>query len=229
MTRWAERFFILLQKELLLEARGRELVVLLACGSIMSAALVGAGVSSAVLDYETTRKLFPMLLWVVFLLSVTSASVRVNEAELEGRGYEGLLLAGATAPQLYLSKLIVSASIFWLDWCLLVALLALALDQNLSSIVLSLVGIGALSSLTLAALIVLLAAITGTSKMRGVLLPLITIPLLFPLFFAGVELTTSALLYGSFEPSSVWVSVLVVSFTTFVLVGINTYGAAISE
>lgn len=229
MARWIERFFILLQKELLLEARGRELLVLLACGSIMTAALVGAGVSSAVLDYETTRKLFPMLLWVVFLLSVTSASVRVNEAELEGRGYEGLLLAGATAPQLYLSKLLISAGIFWLDWCLLVALLALALDQNVSSIVFSLMGIGVLSSLTLASLIVLLAAITGTSKMRGVLLPLITIPLLFPLFFAGVELTTSALLYGSFEPSSVWISVLVVSFTTFVLVGINTYGAAIRE
>jgi ABC-type transport system involved in cytochrome c biogenesis permease component len=229
MVDWVKTFFVLLKKEATLEVRGRELFVLLICSSLMTAVLVGAGVSSAVLDYDTTRKLYPMLLWVVFLLSTTSASVRAQESELEGRGFEGLLLVGVTGPQLYLSKLVVTAVLFWFDWCLLVFLLGAVLDQNVYSIAGILISVGVCASLCLAALIVLLSALTGTSRMRGVLLPLLTIPLLFPLFFAGIELTTHALIFGVFDTSSIWVSLLLLVFTTFTIVGINTYELAIRE
>jgi heme exporter protein B len=206
MVGWLQTLAVLLKKEFTLELRGRELLVLLICSSLMTVILVGAGVSSAVLDQETTRKLYPTLLWIVFLLSTTSASVRAQESELEGRGFEGLLLVGVTGAQLYLSKLIVTALLFWFDWSVLVFLLAAVLDQNVSPIAQILVGVGFIASLCLAALVVLLSALTGTSRIRGVLLPLLTIPLLFPLFFAGIELTTHALIFGVFDTSSIWVS-----------------------
>jgi ABC-type transport system involved in cytochrome c biogenesis permease component len=229
MRRWIRTFLVLLMKEIKLEARGREVLVLLLCSSLMTAVLVGAGVSSAVLDMETTRKLYPMLLWVVFLLSTTSASVRAQESELEGRAFEGLLLVGVTGPQMYISKLVVTALLFWFDWSVLVFLLAAVLDQDVSSIVGILLLVGGLSSLCLGSLVVLLSALTGTSRMRGVLLPLLTIPLLFPLFFAGIELTTHALIFGVFDTSSVWLSLLLLVFTTFTIVGINAYELAIRE
>jgi heme exporter protein B len=229
MTDWVKAFLVLLKKELILEVRGRELFVLLLCSSLMTVVLVGAGVSSAIIDYDTTRKLYPMLLWIVFLLSTTSASVRAQESELEGRGFEGLLLVGVTGPQLYLSKLVVTAFLFWFDWILLVLLLGAVLDQNVYPIAGILVGIGLCASLCLAALVVLLSGLTGTSRLRGVLLPLLTIPLLFPLFFAGIELTTHALIFGVFDTSSIWVSLLLLIFTVFTIVGINTYELAIRE
>lgn len=229
MIRWIRTFMVLLVKEIALEFRGRELLVLLVCSSLMTAVLIGAGVSSAVLDAQTTRKLYPMLLWVVFLLSTTSSSVRAHEPEIEGRAYEGLLLAGATGVQLYLGKVMVTSFLFWLDWSLLTMLLALVLDQAIATIALSLIGIGLVASLGLASLVVLLSAVTSTSKMRGVLLPLLTIPLLFPLFFAGLELTTQAMLFGFFDMSGVWFSMLLLLFTTFTLVGVNTYELAIRE
>lgn len=69
-------------------------------------------------------------------------------------------------------------------------MLAAALDQQLSTILLPLALLGLCSASALAALIVVLAAVASTSRMRGVLLPIIALPLLFPLFFAGVEMTT---------------------------------------
>jgi ABC-type transport system involved in cytochrome c biogenesis permease component len=89
------------------------------------------------------------------------------------------------------------------------------------------VGLG--SSVALAALIVLLSAVTGTSRLRGVLLPLVTVPLLFPLFFAGVEMTTSCILYGVLDTGSIWPSIVLLSATVFLLVGINTYELALRE
>ena len=229
MVSWLRAFVILLGKELTLELRGREFFVLLMCSALMSAVLVGAGVSSAVIDSETTRKLYPMLLWVIFIVSSTSASVRAQESELEGRGYEGLLLVGVTGPQMYLSKLCVTSFLFWLAWGLLVVLLATVLDQTIGEILPSLLIIGFFASLCLGALVVLLSAVTSTSRMRGVLLPVLTIPLLFPLFFAGIELTTSTVLFGFFDYQGVWFSLLVLLITTFILVGINTYELAIRD
>jgi heme exporter protein B len=219
----------LLKKELRLEARGKELCTLLLCSALMIAIVVGAGVSSTMLDSETTRKLYPMLLWVVFLLTATTASVRANESELEGRGFEGLLLAGVTGPQLYTAKVCVASVLFFLTWTVLVLLLGVVLDQRIAPIFCDLLAIGGGASVVLAALVVLLSAITATARLRGVLLPLVTIPLLFPLFFAGVEMTTACVLYGAVESGSIWPSIMLVSATAFILVGINTYELAIRE
>ncbi len=227
--RWCQQFLVLLYKEIVLEARGKELLVLLGCSSVIVAVLVGAGVSSAVLDVDTTRKVFPMLLWIVFLITATTASVRTSESELEGRGFEGLLLAGVSGPQLYLSKVCVTAAVLWIDWMLLVLLIGGVLDQALGAVLRPLLFIGIGASAVLAALLVLLSGITGTSRMRGVLLPIVTLPLLFPLFFAGVELTTACVLQGGCEASGVWSSVMGLSGLLFLLVGINTYELAVRE
>lgn len=220
---------MLVAKELRLEVRGKELITLLMCTSIITAVLVGAGVSGAVLHADTTAKIFPMLLWIVFLLSTTSASVRGNEHEMEGRGYEGLLLCGVSGAQMYLAKVAVWTVIFALNWFLLCGLLAMVLDQDVTQASRALAVIGLLASITLACLSVLTSAISSSASLRGVILPLITLPLVFPVFFAGIESTIIALDVGIFDFGSIWTGILVVSFTLFVLVGINTYHLVISE
>lgn len=216
-------------KELAIELRGKEYLTLLISTTVVVGALIGAGVSSAVIDAATTTKMYPMLVWVVFLITTTTASVRASESELEGRGFEGLLLAGVSGAQLYLAKVAVTALLFFLSWVVLIGVMSVALDQSVSSVCGELLFIGAAAAVTLAALIVLVAGMAGTSRLRGVLVPLLTLPLLFPLFFAGVELTTECLLYGAVTPGSIWPGVIVVSGTAFLLVGINGYEAAITE
>jgi ABC-type transport system involved in cytochrome c biogenesis permease component len=92
-----------------------------------------------------------------------------------------------------------------------------------------LAAIGLGSSVALAALITLISGVAGTSRLRGVLVPLLTLPLLFPLFFAGVELTTECLLYSSVQEGSLWPGIILISATAFFLVGINSYEAVVRD
>ena len=229
MINWLAVLFLIIKKELAVESRGRELVTLLGCTAIVVAGLIGAGISSAVLDSDTTRKLFSTLLLVVFLLTTTMASARASEAELESRGFEGLILAGVSGPQIYLAKVFVSAALFLANWLLLLILMGAALGQSLSEVFLSLLAVGAGCSLAIASLVVLMAGIAGTSKLRGVVLPLLTLPLLFPTFFAGLEMTTECVLNGSIAAGSIWPGVLIVTTTIFGLVGINSFDVIIID
>jgi ABC-type transport system involved in cytochrome c biogenesis permease component len=227
MERWLRVLQLLIRKELAVELRGKEYATLLFCTTIVIGALIGAGVSSAVLDAATTTKIYPMLVWVVFLITTTTSSARASEAELDGRGFEGLLLAGVTGAQLYLSKVVVTTAMFSVTWVLLLAVTSAALDQTLSPVYGTLLLLGAGAALTVSALVVLVSGVAGTSTLRGVLMPLLTLPLLFPLFFAGVEITTECMLYGALTEGSIWPGVMTVLCAAFLLVGVNSYEAVV--
>ncbi len=223
MTRWLTIVGLLIRKELRLEWRGRELVVLLACNALFTAVLIGVGTSSAVLDRITIEKIFPMLLWVAFILSTLTSVSRSYEHELEGRAFEGLLLSGVTGGQMYLSKVAVAAALFFVNFALLVVVLSVALDLSLVSVWKELAVVGFFSSTALASLVVLVGAIASTSKLRGVLAPLLALPLLFPLFFAGIEMTTELVLRGAVDIEAVWPSLLLVVNAVFLVLGLNLY------
>jgi heme exporter protein B len=229
MMAWLRTTLILMAKELRLEWRGREFVTLLVCNTIIISILVGAGISSAVVDARTTTKVFPMLLWTVFLLSGTTAVSRTSESELEGRGFEGLLLAGVTGAQMYVAKVIVTAAMFFLNYALLLVLLAATLDQRVGMYAQPLLGVGAAACLALASLVVLLVGVAGTSRLRGVLVPLLALPLLFPLFFAGVEMTSQIVIAGGLQPGGVWPSILVCINALYLILGINLFELAVRE
>jgi len=229
MIRWLKTLAILIRKEWRLEWRSKELFTLLACNAVLFSVLVGAGVSSAVLDAATAEKIYPMLLWVVFILSTTTSVTRFNEQELEGRGFEGLLLSGVSGAQMYLAKAVVMTIFFSVSFIFLAILLALSLDKDVSGILssLCLVGIGASSAL--AGLLALLAAVASTSKLRGILLPIISIPVLFPVFLCGMEMTTELVLNGALADGSPWPLVLLCAETLYVVAGINLFEMAVRE
>jgi ABC-type transport system involved in cytochrome c biogenesis permease component len=229
MTRWVKTLGVLIRKEWRLEWRSKELFTLLACNAVLFSVLVGAGVSSAVLDAATAEKIYPMLLWVVFMLSTTTAVTRFNEQELEGRGFEGLLLSGVSGAQMYLAKVVLMTLFFYVTFVFLAQLLALSLDKEVSAILssLCLVGIGASSALS--ALLTLLAAVASTSKLKGILLPIISIPVLFPVFLCGMEMTTELVLNGALAEGSPWPLVLLCAETLYLVAGINLFEMAVRE
>lgn len=229
MMKWLRTVLLLCGKEARVEWRGRESITLLLCNSLMTAVLVGAGVSSAVLDGRATTRLFPMLLWLVFLLSATTSVARSSESELEGRGFEGLLLAGVTGSQMYVAKVVVSAILFWASFAVLWCLLAAILDQDVTLVWRQFIALGGAGSFALAALVTLLSGIAGTSRLRGVLVPILSLPLLFPVFFAGVEMSADLVTLGALRPGSIWPVILVAAGALYGLVGINLFEAAIRD
>jgi ABC-type transport system involved in cytochrome c biogenesis permease component len=229
MIRWVEMLGILIHKEWRLEWRSKELFTLLACNAVLFSVLVGAGVSSAVLDAATAEKIYPMLLWVVFMLSTTTAVSRFNEQELEGRGFEGLLLSGVSGAQMYLAKVVVMTIFFSVSFVFLAFLLALTLDNDVSELLGSLCFVGIGASSALAALLALLAAVASTSKLKGILLPIISIPVLFPVFLCGMEMTTELVLNGALAEGSPWPLVLLCAETLYLVAGINLFEIAVRE
>jgi ABC-type transport system involved in cytochrome c biogenesis permease component len=229
MIRWIKTVAVLIRKEWCLEWRSKELFTLLACNAVLFSVLVGAGVSSAMLDSATSEKIYPMLLWVVFMLSATTSVTRFNEQELEGRGFEGLLLSGVSGAQMYLAKVVIMTLFFVVSFVLLVTLLALSLDKDVSAIFtpLCLVGLGASGALS--ALLTLLAAVASTSKLKGILLPIISIPVLFPVFLCGMEMTTEFVLNGALSEGSPWPLVLFCAETLYLLAGVNLFEMAVRE
>lgn len=229
MIRWLATLGVLIHKEWRLEWRSKELLTLLACNAVLFSVLVGAGVSSAVLDAATAEKIYPMLLWVVFMLSSATSVTRFNEQELEGRGFEGLLLSGVSGAQMYLAKVVVMTLFFVASFVLLVLLLAVSLDKDVSGIFSSLCVVGLGASSALAALLTLLAAVASTSKLKGILLPIISIPVLFPVFLCGMEMTTELVLNGALSDGSPWPLLLLCAEMLYLIVGINVFELAIRE
>jgi len=229
MRGWVGGLLALLAKELRLEMRGKETATLLFCNAALCAALVGVGASSAFLDQANTRKVFPMLLWVLYVLSASASAVRAYEQELEGRGCDGVLLAGASGPQIYLAKLIVSSGLCLAHFVVLLGLVSVALNQEVLPKFGALVSIGLGASVAFSAITVLLSAVAGTSRMRGVLLPLIALPLVFPIFFAGLEMTSQITIRGALDVGSPWPAILVCTCALFVVLGINLYEAAVRD
>lgn len=229
MIRWLRTLGVLIQKEWRLEWRSKELFTLLACNAVLFSVLVGAGVSSAVLDVATAEKIYPMLLWVVFMLSSTTSVTRFNEQELDGRGFEGLLLSGVSGAQMYLAKVVIMTLFFSVSFVLLVLLLALSLDKDVSGILGSLCIVGVGASSALASLLALLAAVASTSKLKGILLPIISLPVLFPVFLCGMEMTTELVLNGALNEGTPWPIILLCAETLYVVAGINLFEMAIKE
>jgi ABC-type transport system involved in cytochrome c biogenesis permease component len=106
---------------------------------------------------------------------------------------------------------------------------SIALDQSVASIWKELAVVGLFSSSALASLVVVVGAIASTSKLRGVLAPLLTLPLLFPLFFAGIEMTTELVVRGGLDLESVWPSLLVVVNAVYLVLGLNLFDFAIRD
>ena len=130
---------------------------------------------------------------------------------------------------MYIAKVLVAAALFLVNFVLLLTLLAATMDQKLLGYAPQLVAIGAGACLALAALVVLLVGVAGTSRLRGILVPLLALPLLFPLFFAGVEMTSNVVLSGGLPAGSVWPSILVCINALYLILGINLFELAIRE
>jgi heme exporter protein B len=80
-----------------------------------------------------------------------------------------------------------------------------------------------------AALSSLLAGIAVQARLKGLLLPLILLPLIFPLFFAALELSSALLIGGSFAWSSFWFKLLLLLDLLYLLLGLNLFEYVVKE
>ena len=223
------RFATLLRKDILIELRGREVIAITVGLALMLAVVTAFGIGTAFLLPPQLIAIFPTLTWLIFIFSATVGLGRSLESETQDGAMEGLLVAGVSPAQIYSTKVISNGLVLCLSSLVGMSALALLFAVDLSGSWIALVPICAFVVFGYSSLATLLTAMCAPSKLRGVLLPLILLPVVAPLFFAAIELTRGAMENGQILLESPWLSLLVGLDVVYFLLGLNLYSAAIRE
>lgn len=227
--RSAMRTIILLfQKDLRIEFRTKESLVVLVGLSVMLSLVAAFGVGGAFLTPVSVQRVFPSLWWMIFLFAATLSLGRSLEHELENGAFEGLFLDRVSPLSIYLSKVLSSFLFSFIVQILTLGLLAGMLEVALWSRFPQLCAVAALVVLGYAALGNILVGLSSTSRLKSLLLPLILFPLLFPLLFCGFQLT-SEVLAGKPIGATTWMTFLLVVDFLYLVLGVNLYEYAIRE
>lgn len=201
MRRYWEKLAALYWKDLLAEARSRE---------VISASLVFALMVLVLFNFafdlrvERPAAVAPGVLWVTFTFAGVLSLGRGFAREFDRGTLEGLLLTPVDRGALYLAKLLAN-----LTFMLLVELAALPAFVALFNLELDWPAAGAvvlLGTLGFAGVGTLLSALAVNTRAREVMLPLLLFPLAVPVLIATVKATGQAL--GAADEGHPWLGLL---------------------
>jgi heme exporter protein B len=191
-SRWiyGHQVFALLVKDLRMEWRTREIFTSMFVFTVLVIVVFNFAIGA---DPEAIRRVAPGVLWVALLFATVLGLQRGVQMESEEDCLQGVLLALGDRSALLVAK--VMANILYL---LVVALSALPLfgilfRLNIGS------GLGALSVTLLCGMLglsivgTLFAMLTVNTRTRGLMLPLLFLPVSVPLTIAAVYATTDIL------------------------------------
>lgn len=220
--------WLLFKKDISLFCSSREGVLSLATLSLMNAVVVAIGISSALLPTETVTRIAPTLIVATFFFSIMSFVEHGCNLEYRERAIDSLRVLGISPAYLFLSKVAAIALFISASAVISAATLTLLLDLSLGASWIELIVIIPLLSVGYSSLLVLLATITINLRLQGIMLPLLAIPLSFPLTLAGIELISEALV-GSGIGHSSWLPLLIGANLVYGIGGLNLYEFAVKS
>ena len=195
--------------------------------SLMLSVLVYIGINISFIPQSELPKLYPVLVWIIFIFSASIVLGRSLDFEMEEKAIYSLQVFKVPSYLSYFSRVICNFFLILLTHILNSVVLSLLLKISISKIFLTYFLISALVVLAYSALASLLVAITNTSRLKGLLLPVILYPLLFPVFFAALEISLSLIQDSTL--SSFWLSLLLLLNVIYLVLGFNLYSQAIDD
>jgi len=228
MTGFARAVWIITRKDLLVEARTREILFTtiffaLACVLVFAFGFVREGrpVSDAAAG----------ILWIAIAFSGTLALGRAFERERQGETLRALLIAPVDRPALYVGKLVGILILLAAVEVIVVPLVALMFQAALFDHLLLMVGLLAAGTLGFAAVGTLFAAMLVRARSRDVMLPVLLYPITVPVIIAGVR-GTAALLQteaGGEPMARLWLAMLVFFDVVFITLALWTFEPVMTE
>ncbi len=184
MQRVLRQLLAVVEKELRSEFRQR----VSAAVTVLTIGVIVVIFALALRGVALSAELFSALLWVVFFLCVSPAVGRSFLAE-EERGTRLLLYATTSPGALYWGKLVTNMLIGFLTMLLGCGLLALVLAVPLGGELWALGVLIGVAAVGFAACLTLLSAAIAGAHHRGMLLPVVSVPIVVPLLVPGIEAT----------------------------------------
>jgi heme exporter protein B len=180
-------------------------------------------------DPEAMRKVAPGVLWVALLFATVLGLQRTVQLESEEDCFQGVLLAIRDRSVIFVAKVLVN-----LCYLLVVALCALPLFSiwfridvapHLGAIcVVLILGMAGLSLVG-----TLFATISMNTRTRGLLLPLLFLPLSVPLTIAAVYATTDLLQGKTLSDIGDYVTLMVVYDIVFLVLSVLVFDYVVEE
>ena len=174
-------------KDLRSEWRGRELVPALAQFVVLALVIANFAFD---LDLASGRRLSPGILWLVLVFAGLVAFGRTFAAEREQATLEAMLLTSAGPAPIFVGKALAAAVLLAACELVLLPAMAVFLGTPLSLTVFAAV---LLSTVGMAALGCLFAALAAQTRARELLLPVLALPLWIPFVVIGGRAVQAAM------------------------------------
>ncbi len=206
----------ILWKDLTIELRSRDRVVAMVVFSLLVVMVFHLS-----LPRGDTRDTAPGLLWIAYIFAALLGLGRSFSLELENDAVSGIALAPVDRGWVFLGKAAANWIILSAVQVVTALVFALVFNLDLTAVAGRLAGVVALSSVGLCAIGTLSAAVAVRTRFREVMLPLLMLPLLWPVLSGAVRATRQLLTSGnlSFEPIQFLIVTdgiyLIVSFLVF--------------
>ncbi len=180
-------------------------------------------------DTEALRAAAGGVLWLTILFSGVLAFNRSYEQELEGGALDALLLYPGQRRSIFLGKVIANLAFVLLVEIVLVPLATILYDLDMWRIALPLAGILLLGTVGFVTLGTFYAAMASRIRAREVMLPLLLFPMLIPVLVGAVEATTALLSGDVMGDSRVWIRLMLILDTIFVVICLWAFEFVIEE
>jgi heme exporter protein B len=177
-----------LAKDLRIELRAKEIIVVMAAFSALAVIIFGMAFD---LRVPQATMVAPGVLWGVLLFSGTLGLNRSFSAEADKQTLMALLLAPVDRTALYLGKFFANLLFLLLMTIVLLPFILFIFDVNLFRFwILVALGLGIIGYVGVGTLF---AALTATIRARESMLPILLLPVLAPVFMAGIKVTEQVL------------------------------------
>ena len=224
-----KELLVLLRKDLLVEARRREALATLLFLSVLLGVVIALGIHNSFVQPSVVYKLTPTLFWVVFILTASVSIGKTSEYDQQLRAIDGVLLSGVSYPTIFVAKTLSNLIIILVGQVVAFFSFALLLNVDVSVIFGEFMVVALGVVIAYSSLVTLLSGITSSSRLRSLLLPLIALPLMFPLFFCAVEICGELFANRKVAWDSVWVSLLLGLDVMYFVLGLNLYEYVIRD
>jgi heme exporter protein B len=218
--------FGLIRKDLQIEIRTKETLASLLLLGILTLLVLSFAFEPG---SESRRDAAPGALWVAVTFAAVLGLNRSFAAERDNDCLQGLLLCPVDRSTIYLAKTIANFLFMMTAQLAIVPVFIFFFNQDVSQAWLGVVLSLALGIFGLSTIGTLFAAIAVRTRAREVMLPLLMLPLVVPLFIAGVK-TTARLLDGKPITEVVqWLNLMVAFDVVFLVVGWLVFQYAVEE
>ena len=220
MSAYAQRVWMVVWKDVLIERRSKE-----SLNALVFFSLLLLFVFQFALGPERARveAALPGLLWLGFILSGLLAFGRTFLVERENDCWEGLVLTPGDKSAIYLGKLAGNVLVMIVVEVVLLVLFAVFFAIDFMPFLPGLAAVLALGTLGLASVGTLFGAVTAQMRARELLFPVLLLPAVVPVLLASVSATQTVLAGELLADAAPWLKLLAAADLVYLVVGVLTF------